>query len=86
MLAPLVNDRGYCTAIEIVEPAADERKTLRRQVHDRRSKIQFALEPRFHGVLVGRGDVGAMVCHQRSHMARGYLLYQPLLDGWYSVW
>lgn len=76
MLAALIDHCGHCSIIEIVEPAADQRKTLRSQVHHSRREIQFAIEPEIHSVLISREHVRQMVGHHRTQVARDNLLGQ----------
>src|SRR3954471_12014202 len=57
VLMPLVDDGGDGTVAEVVEPAADEGETVGGEVDDRRVKVELAVEPRLHGVLVGGDDV-----------------------------
>src|SRR4051795_11878793 len=45
-----VDQRGDGLAVEIVEPAADQREALRGQVNQRRRDIKTSVEPRLHGV------------------------------------
>src|ERR1700730_11285993 len=64
MHSALIDQGRHRLAIEIIEPSADERKSFRRKVVDRRSKVQFAVKPRFHGVLIGGGNIGQMIGHK----------------------
>lgn len=57
MFLALVDERGDITMIQIIEAAADEREAFIREITDWRSEIEFAIEPGFHGVLVGGFDV-----------------------------
>ena len=57
MLVSLVDKRDDRFAIQIIEPSADERKTVSGQVAHFRSEIDFTVEPRFNGVLVQRGTI-----------------------------
>ncbi len=52
VLAPLIDDRGNRLTVDIVEPAAEQRKALRGQVDDRGRDIHSAVEPRLDGMLV----------------------------------
>src|SRR6266550_2700996 len=56
------------SVIEIIETAADERKSLRRKIYAGGSKIELGIQPRLHRVLVGGSNVCQVVCHQRTHM------------------
>src|SRR5229473_6580624 len=57
MLASLVNQRRYCPVIEIIETAANQRKSLTGKIDNRRSKIELRIQPGFYRVLVGGSDV-----------------------------
>ena len=59
---------GYPTVIEIVEAAANQRKSFRGKVFDPRCKIESAIEPGFNGVLIRRKHVRQMVPRQRTEM------------------
>src|SRR5437016_9299075 len=70
MRAASVDDRSDSLAVDVVEPAAEQREALRRQVHDRRCDIDLAVEPWFHRMLVARLHVGEVVTLKRAHMRR----------------
>src|SRR6516225_5023913 len=50
VLAPLIDDRGNRLTVDIVEPAAEQRKALRGQVDNRRRDIDPTVEPRLDRV------------------------------------
>ena len=52
MLAPLVDQRRYSAAGNIFNPRADERKPIGPEISYVRSKIDLAVEPWLHIVLV----------------------------------
>src|SRR6266480_4798696 len=79
MFTPLVNQRRHRPVIEIIKTAADQRKSFVGKIDHRRCKIKLCVQPRFHGVLIGRSDVGEMVCHQRTHMTGDKLRCQKLI-------
>jgi hypothetical protein len=54
VLPALIDERRDGAAGEVIESAADEGKAERREIVDRRGEVQFAEEPRFHGVLIAR--------------------------------
>ncbi len=66
MFAAAVDQRGNVLAVENVEAAADQWKTVVGEIFDRRNKSELAIEPRLHRVLVGRGDIGQMTGQQRA--------------------
>src|SRR6266516_8200718 len=70
MCAASVDDRSDGLAINIIEPPAEQREALCRQVHDRRCDIDLAVEPWFHRMLVARLHVGEVVSLKRAHVRR----------------
>src|SRR6476620_10928292 len=70
VLPPLVNECGSGPTCQIIQTAADQCETLWAEVHDRRGKIQLAVEPGLDRVLVRRRDVSQMTHHQRANMRR----------------
>src|SRR5229473_7117918 len=68
MLAPRVDEHGNGTAVNHIEPAALQRKSLTHKVVDRRSEIELAIKPRLHRVLVGRLHVLQMSRLKRTQM------------------
>src|SRR6516165_12769811 len=68
VLAPLIDDRGNRLAVDIVEPAAEQRKALRGQVDDRWRYIDPAVEPRLDGMLVAGRHIHQMARLQRTDM------------------
>src|SRR5260370_35988910 len=78
MLLPLVDKRGDIAMIQIVQTAADQREAFVREVYDRRSEIEFAVEPRLHGVLVGGLNVKQVSGLQRANVTRYDLLSERI--------
>src|SRR5580693_3924481 len=70
MLAAAIDDRCHRLAVDVIEPAADQGKTLRGQIDDRRRDVELAVEPRLDGVLVAGFHVGQMPGLQRAQMRR----------------
>ncbi len=70
VLAPFVDDGGDRPAVEIIEPAADQRESLGRQVDHRRGQVDLAVEPGLDGVLIARRHVDQVVATQRAQMRR----------------
>jgi hypothetical protein len=66
-------------AVYVIKPSPGQWKSLRRKIHHRRRKIDLAIKPRLHSVLIGRDDVGEMIRHQRSHMACDYFIADQLV-------
>ena len=66
MEAPLIHERGDRLAGNVVEPTTNQWKTDGRQILDRRREIQFAQEPRFHRMLMGRLHVQQMRISERA--------------------
>ena len=76
MFPSLVNQRRHRPVIEVIEATANQRKPFAGKLGHGRRKIELGVQPRFHRVLVGRSDVGEVVCHQRTHMAGDELCCQ----------
>ena len=70
VLAAAIDHGADGAGIDIIEPAADQGKALRGEVDYRRRDVELAVEPRFHGVLVGGNHVGEMTGLQRTQMRR----------------
>src|SRR5712692_8105317 len=68
MLAPRVDQHGNGAAVNHIEPAALQRKSLTHKVVDRRSEIELAIKPRLHRVLVARLHVLQMSRLKRTEM------------------
>src|SRR5260370_32944194 len=79
MLTPLVNQGGHRPVIQIIQTAANQRKSFGGKVDYRRREIELCVQPWFHGVLVGGSDVTKMVCHKRTHMTGDELRRQELI-------
>src|SRR5467141_197600 len=60
MLAARVDEHGDGAAVDDVEAAALQGKSFIHKIVDRRRKVQLAVEPRLHGVLVGRLNIFEM--------------------------
>ncbi|KAH0437716.1 hypothetical protein KCU90_g3721, partial [Aureobasidium melanogenum] len=54
---------------DVIQPAAFERKTVRREILDRWRIIDPAVEPRLDRVPISRNDVDVVTGHLRPHMA-----------------
>lgn len=70
MFLALVDERCDIAMIQIIEASADEREAFTREIRDRRSEVEFAVEPRLHGVLVRGFDVIQMSRLKRADMVR----------------
>ena len=68
VLAAAIDHRTDGAGIDIIEPAADQRETLRGQVDYRRRNIEPAVEPWFYGVLIGGNHISEMPGLQRTQM------------------
>ena len=78
VLAPFVDHGADRARVEVIEPAADQGKTLRGEVDHRRRDVELAVEPGFYGVLVGRDHVDQMAGLQRAQMRRDDLGFDAL--------
>src|SRR5438094_10390201 len=65
---PLVGGRLDVLGGRNVQTSANQGKTVLRKVFHRRREVQLAVEPRFHGVLIGRRNVGEVPGLQRADM------------------
>ena len=70
MLSPAVHDHGDGPRSDIIDATADKRKPMILESGDIRRIIRSAIEPWLHVVLIRRMDIGEVVGHQRSHVAR----------------
>src|SRR6201994_4012866 len=52
--APAIDHGTDRPRIDVIEPAADQRKTLRGEIDHRRWDVELAVEPRLDRMLVGR--------------------------------
>src|SRR5438552_12031192 len=79
VFAPFVNQRRDRPVIQIIEAAANQRKSLAGKIDNRGSKIELGVQPRFYRVLVGGSDIGEMVCHKRTRMTGDELRREKLV-------
>src|SRR6185437_8689928 len=68
VLAARVNEHRHAPSVEVVEPAAQEWKSLCHEILDRRREIKLTVEPGLHGMLVRRHDVQQMPGLKRPDM------------------
>jgi hypothetical protein len=68
MFAAAVDQGGDSAAVNDVEAAALQWKSLIGKIPDWRRKIQFTIEPGLHRVLIGGNNVGEMSGLERSQM------------------
>ena len=71
--ATLIDDYGYWFTIDIVEPAAKQRKSLGGQIDDRGRDVYSAIEPRLHGMLVAGCYIHQMAGLKRTDVRRNNL-------------
>ena len=87
MLLALVDKRGHSSVIQVFEPTPDKRKSLGGKVLNRGSEIQFAIEPWFYCVLIGRDHIRAMTLQLQRANVIGYdLLCQKLIRRRTKTW
>src|SRR5437899_9390511 len=79
VFAPFVNQRRDRPVIQIIQAAANQRKSLAGKIDNRRSKIELGVQPGFYRVLVGGSDIGEMVCHKRARMTGDELCREKLI-------
>ena len=73
------SDHGHRLAIDKIESAADQGKTLRSQIDHRRGKVDAPVKPGLHGVLVTRQHIGQVIRLQRPQMGRNRLAENALV-------
>src|SRR5438094_2695319 len=78
VFAPFVNQRRHWSVIQIIQAAANQRKSLTRKIDNRGCKIELGVQPGFYCVLVGGSDVREMVCHKRTRMTGDELSREEL--------
>jgi hypothetical protein len=69
-----IDHGGDDPAVQVIEPAADEREALLRELDDRRGESDFSSEPRLHDVPIGGDYINEMGGQQLSHVARDQLI------------
>src|SRR6202050_3181018 len=80
MLPPLIDKRGNVAMIDVIQAPSHQRKTLFLKIDDRGRKVQLAVKPRLHCVLVRGFHIVQMTWLHRANMARDdFLRYQVLL-------
>ena len=79
MLAPLVDQCGDRSVVEIIQATAQQRKAFATKIDNRRRKIELGIQPRFYRVLIRRRNVGKMICHKRSDMTGDKLRSEELI-------
>src|SRR5208282_809750 len=65
MVAMLIHERRDRPAVDIVETAAHQRKSVFREIVGRWREIKLAVEPRLDRMLIGRGNVHVILHGQR---------------------
>ena len=79
MFATLVNKRGNGSIVDVVETSADQRKSLVSEILHFRCEIEFAVEPRFYGVLIGRWHIHQMIEHHRADVTGDDFLREQIV-------
>src|SRR5437762_3798082 len=79
VFAPFVDQRRHWSVIQIIQAAANQRKSLTGKIDNWRSKIELRVQPGFYRVLVGGSDIGEMVCHKRTRMTGDELRREKLI-------
>src|ERR1700733_14760746 len=68
MIAADINQSSDGAAVNDVNTASLQRKSLIAKILDGRREVQFSVEPGLHGVLVGRNNIGKVPGLQRPQM------------------
>src|SRR6516162_2868628 len=79
MLAAPVDERRNRFARDQVEPAADQRKTLRGEIDRRRRYVGAPGKPWFDRMLVRGSDIGEVAAEQRAEVAVDQLVGHGVL-------
>src|SRR5437667_388727 len=79
VFAPFVDQRRHWSVIQIIQAAANQRKSLTRKIDNRGCKIELGVQPGFYCVLVGGSDVREMVRHKRTRMTGDELSREELI-------
>jgi len=77
LLAPIHQRRDW-PVVQVIEAAADQRKSMVSHIFDWRREIQPAIKPWFDRVLVGRGHIGEMGGHQGARVSGDDLLREEV--------
>src|SRR5207247_5463635 len=76
VFASSVNQRCHGPVIQIIQAAANQRKSLTGKIDNRRGKIELRVKPRLYRVLVRGGDLREMVGQERMDVASDKLQRQ----------
>src|SRR5437867_4981050 len=61
-----INQRRHWPVIQVIEAAANQRKSLTGNIDNRRSKIELRVSPGFYSMLIRRSDVREVIGHKRT--------------------
>ena len=79
MFAPLINQCRRGPVTEVIETATYQRKAFAGQIDHRRGESELRVQPWLDRVLIGRSDIGKVVCHERTHMTVDELRRKKLI-------
>src|SRR6266568_4209299 len=80
MFPALINKRCHWSVFQIIQASPYQRKSLLGQIFDGRRKIELAVEPRLHRVLVGGRNVREVIGHERTNMAVYHFLRHEFIS------
>ena len=72
----MIDERRHRPAIQVIEPAAYQRKSLAGKIVYTGKVVQLSIEPRLYRVLVSGGDVSQVVGHERPYVTGDDLLHK----------
>ena len=82
MFVSVINERDHPFAVEIIESATYEREAAERKIVHIRREIDFAIEPGFDRVLVGRRNIDQMGGEKRADMIRNDFVNELIALRW----
>src|ERR1700730_3319880 len=79
VFAPFVNQRRHWLVIQIIQAAANQRKSLAGKIDNRRGKIELRVQPGFDSMLIRRSDVREVIRHERADVTSYQLCCEELV-------
>ena len=69
MLPALIHESGYGSLAYILDPPANQSKSLAAEVSDIRRETELTVKPRFDRMLIRRGNIQQVCSHERAQVA-----------------
>jgi hypothetical protein len=76
---PAIDERGDPAAGHKIHTSADQWKSSRAQILHGGRKVELAVEPWLHRVLIGGSDIHQVIGHQRADVTRPEFRDQPII-------